>query len=73
MMCSVIIEEIDDENLNGLEDSQVIAISSTGNNKQPYLLEYHEVVATRVDTNATVGGDIEKEKAGVERDNATVS
>ncbi|CAK9142493.1 unnamed protein product, partial [Ilex paraguariensis] len=62
----VIIKEINDEDLNGLEESQVTIVCSTRKNKQPYLLEYVEKERIGIERDsAIVGGDIERKELGL--------
>ena len=67
--------------MNDLEESQVTTISSTENNKQPYLLDYGKYVAKEVYTNVDEGNECAKdisnvdkvnENFGVNRDNESV-
>ncbi|CAK9137547.1 unnamed protein product [Ilex paraguariensis] len=63
------LQEIDDEDLNDLEESQVTTVSSTKNNKQPYLLEYGKLVANEVYTNVEEGNECAKDISNVDKVN----
>ncbi|CAK9133833.1 unnamed protein product [Ilex paraguariensis] len=64
-----IIEEINDEDLNGLQESQVTTIYSTRNNKQPYLLELIKVIDKEVDINREEVNECAEDTSNVDRFN----